>query len=123
MESEPDDIRNIPGSDAVHYVILRRVEQLERSHTELDRWRTKVDIMLDHVQHLEERFDAAMEKQTSQILTELTSVKTDLGSVLKDQTFWANSRTIARWIIGVSATATAAAWAVFSFIYEHHGKK
>ena len=123
MDEEKDDLRKIPGSDAVHYVILRRVEQLERSHTELDRWRTKVDIMLENVQHLEARFDAAMEKQTSQIITELTLVKTDLGSVLKDQTFWANSRTIARWIIGVSATATAAAWAVFSFVYEHHGKK
>ena len=59
-----DDLRNLPGSDAVHFVILRRVEQLERAHTEVDRWRTRVDIMLENVQHLEARFDAAMEKQT-----------------------------------------------------------
>jgi hypothetical protein len=122
VENEQDDLRNIPGSDAVHFVILRRVEDLEKEHKEFDRWRTKADIMLDNVAHLEAKFDAAMKEQTGQILSQLTSVRDELKLVVKDQTFWANSRTIARWLIAVSATLIAGGWAVFTFIYDHHKK-
>jgi hypothetical protein len=120
VENDHEDLRNIPGSDAVHFVILRRVEDLEKEHKEFDRWRTKADIMLDNVAHLEAKFDASMKEQTGQILSQLTSVKDELKLVVKDQTFWANSRTIARWLIAVSATLIGAAWAVSTFVYDHY---
>lgn len=125
MEDDADDLRALPKDDAIHFVILSRIDLLEKSHNEIEKWRIRADIMLGNVERLEVRFSAEMEKQTNQILGELKSVKTDLKSVLKDQTFWANSRTIARWIIGVSVPLILASWAVFTWVYAnmHIGSK
>lgn len=119
MENEPDDLRALPREDAVHYVLLHRMDQLEKNQSGFDRWRVRADIVLDSISHIEARFETALKDQTTQILGELKSVKSELGLVVKDQTFWANTRTIARWIIGVSIPVVVASWAVFSWVYDH----
>lgn len=123
---DPDDLRALPKDDTVHYLMLRRMDileqaqkVLEQAHKEFDQWRFKADAMLDNVGHLETRFNTTIEKQTGQILGKLSSVETELARVMKDRTFWANSRTIAKWIIGTGLVLTPALWAVFTFVYEH----
>lgn len=121
---ESDDLRQLPKEDHTHFVILTRIKQLEDvqknlevTQAEIDKWRIKATIMLDSVEHMENRINTVITNQTAELKKDIAIVNTSINGVVEKQVFWANARLIAQWTGGILAALIIASWTVGSFIY------
>lgn len=112
----PDDLRDPVEPDAIHAVIMRRIELLEQSERENLQWRGGIDASLTTVRSQLSGFEAHAESNHQTVMTMLAALGRDrdarstIMSVLREQ-----GRLLVTIIVGL--------WALFVFAWDHWARQ